>query len=70
MASKYQLEQELQEYENLKANLNMTVENLGKASDDAFKINPSVTANYTINKNPRVVERITWVNEFLKLLTM
>ncbi len=55
MANKYQLEQELQEYENLKANLNKTVENLGNASESAFKINPGVTANYTINKNPSAV---------------
>lgn len=52
MASKYQLEQDLQAYENLKANLNKTVENLNTAGNHAEKIGPTINSNYTVNRNP------------------
>lgn len=59
MASKSQLERELQEYATLKDNLLATASNLQNANSNVNKLGPIITDNYTIDKRPSLVrERI------------
>ena len=58
MASKQQLERELIEYANLKDNLSKTASNLSSAATSAYKINPSITQHYTVDRDSsQVTER-------------
>lgn len=55
MASKYQLQQEIEEYENLKSHLSKTADNLDNASKNASLIKPELLRNHTIDGNSCVL---------------
>lgn len=55
MASKYQLQQEIEEYEVLKSHLSKTADNLDTASQNASLIKPELLRNHTIDNNSSVI---------------
>lgn len=55
MASKYQLQQEIEEYEVLKSHLSKTADNLDTASQNASLIKPELSRNHTIDNNSSVI---------------
>ena len=55
MASKYQLQHEIEEYESLKSHLSKTAANLDNASKNASLIKPELLKNHTIDNNSCVL---------------